>query len=298
MSLPSRRKLCYNRRQPSARKEVQLLQIGLGLVLSTIIAILAHRHEALTRGGALGAILIGTITFGFGGWTWGLVLIAFFAVSSALSRYRQADKRELADKFHKGARRDMGQVVANGGLAAFIALLYFSYPTPALLVAFLGSMATVNADTWATEIGVLSPNPPRLITTWRRVPVGTSGAITLLGTAASALGALFIALLAYTLLSVEALLDVGSTLRLWWIVPVALISGLLGSLFDSLLGATVQGIFYCARCGSETERELHGCGLRTTHLRGWRWLTNDMVNFLSSAWGAMVAIALAALIVR
>jgi uncharacterized protein (TIGR00297 family) len=275
-----------------------LLQIALGLVLSTIIAILAHRHEALTRGGALGAILVGTITFGFGGWTWGLVLVAFFAVSSALSRYRQADKRELADKFHKGVRRDMGQVVANGGLAAFIALLHFYQPTPVLLAAFLGAMATVNADTWATEIGVLSPNPPRLITTWRRVPVGTSGGITLLGTVASALGALFMALLAYTLLSVEAQFSAASNLRLWWIIPIALISGLLGSLFDSLLGATVQGIFYCARCESETEKELHGCGLQTAHMRGWRWLNNDMVNFLSSGWGAMVAIALAALIVR
>ncbi|NIN66500.1 MAG: DUF92 domain-containing protein [Anaerolineae bacterium] len=275
-----------------------LLQIALGLVLSTIIAILAHRHEALTRGGALGAILVGTITFGFGGWTWGLVLIAFFAVSSALSRYRQADKRELADKFHKGVQRDMGQVVANGGLAAFITALYFSHPAPVLLAAFLGTMATVNADTWATEIGVLSPLPPRLITTWRRVPVGTSGGITLLGTTASALGALFIALLAYMLLSVEALFSVGGDLRLWWIIPVALISGLLGSLFDSLLGATVQGIFYCARCESETEKELHSCGLQTAHVRGWRWLNNDMVNFLSSAWGAMVAVALVALIIR
>jgi len=276
--------------------DVVLLQIALGLVLSTIIAILAHRHEALTRSGALGAILVGTITFGFAGWTWGLVLFAFFAVSSALSRYRQADKKELADKFLKGSQRDIGQVLANGSLAAFIALLYFSYPSSALLVAFLGAMATVNADTWATEIGVLSPVPPRLITTGRRVPAGTSGGLTVLGTAASTLGALFIALLAYTLLSVEALFSVGSSLRLWWIIPVALISGLLGSLFDSLLGATVQGIFYCAQCEKETEKELHGCGLRTTHLRGWRWLNNDMVNFLSSAWGALVAIALAAVI--
>lgn len=274
-----------------------MLQIVTGLGLSTVIALIAHRREALTTSGALGAILIGAITFGFGGWTWGLVLFAFFALSSALSRYRQADKRELADKFLKGAQRDVGQVLANGGLGAFIALLYFSYPTSALLAAFLGSIATVNADTWGTEIGVLSGVTPRLITTGRSVPVGTSGGITLLGTAASTLGALFIGVLGYVLLCTEALIGAGNALRLSWIIPITLISGLLGSLFDSLLGATVQGIFYCARCEAETEKELHGCGLRTSHLRGWRWLDNDVVNFLSSLCGALVAIAVWGVIV-
>ncbi len=269
-----------------------MLQVVTGLGLSTVIALIAHRREALTTSGALGAILIGAITFGFGGWTWGLVLFAFFALSCALSRYRQAEKRELADKFLKGAQRDVGQVLANGGLGAFIALLYFSYPTSALLAAFLGSIATVNADTWGTEIGVLSGVPPRLITTGRSVPVGTSGGITLLGTTASTLGALFIGVLGYVLLCIEALIGADYALQLSWIIPITLISGLLGSLFDSLLGAAVQGIFYCARCEAETEKELHGCGLRTSHLRGWRWLNNDVVNLLSSLCGALVAIAL------
>jgi len=269
-----------------------LLQIITGLVASTVIALIAHRREALTASGALGAILVGTITFGFGGWIWGILLVAFFALCTALSRYRQADKRQLADKFVKGAHRDMGQVLANGGLAAFISLLYFSYPAPVLLAAFLGSMATVNADTWGTEVGVLSRDLPRLITTWRRVPVGTSGGMTLLGTAAATLGALFMGVLAHVLFRFEALLARNDALSLAWIIPTTLFSGLLGSLFDSLLGATVQGIFYCARCETETERELHGCGLQTSHLRGWRWLNNDVVNFLSSLGGALVAMAL------
>lgn len=269
-----------------------MLQIISGLVASTVIALIAHRREALTASGALGAILVGTITFGFGGWIWGILLVAFFALCTALSRYRQADKRQLADKFVKGAHRDMGQVLANGGLAAFISLLYFSYPAPVLLAAFLGSMATVNADTWGTEVGVLSRDLPRLITTWRRVPVGTSGGMTLLGTAAATLGALFMGVLAHVLFLFEALLARNDALSLAWIIPTTLFSGLLGSLFDSLLGATVQGIFYCARCETETERELHGCGLQTSHLRGWRWLNNDVVNFLSSLGGALVAMAL------
>ena len=276
----------------SPHLEVELPQLVIGLILSTIIALLAYRREALTASGAGGAILVGTVTFGFGGWIWGLVLLAFFAASSVLSRYRRADKQELADKFLKGSQRDLGQVLANGGLAALISLLHFHSPAPALLAAFLGSIATVNADTWGTEIGVLSRVPPRLITTGRKVPAGTSGGVTLLGTTASTLGALFIALVGYILLCVETTRAGQSPLLLSWIIPTTLFSGLLGSLFDSLLGATVQGIFYCARCERETEKEVHGCGLRTSRLRGWRWLNNDVVNFLSSAWGAVLAVAI------
>lgn len=276
---------------------IELLGIIIGLISSTVIALIAHRRGALSTSGALGAILVGTVTFGFGGWTWGLVLIAFFVLSTALSRYRQADKRELAEKFGKGARRDIGQVLANGGLGAFIALLYFVYPISALLAAFLGSIATVNADTWGTEVGVLSREAPRLITTGRRVPTGASGGVTVLGTTASTLGALVIGVLGYILTCVENFLSADNALQLSWIIPVSLFSGLLGSLFDSLLGATVQGIFYCARCQVETEKELHGCDLRTGHVRGWHWLNNDRVNFLSSLCGALVAIALWGVIV-
>jgi uncharacterized protein (TIGR00297 family) len=276
----------------SLHLDAELLRLLTGLVLSAVIALLAHRRRALTAGGAAGAIAVGTVIFAFGGWVWGFVLFALFTLSSLLSRYRQADKREVADKFHKGAQRDLGQVLANGGLAVLLSLLYHSHPTSALLAAFLGAMATVNADTWGTEIGVLSPVPPRLISTGRSVPAGTSGGVTLLGTAASTLGALFIGLLGYMLVCLEAMLKGSDGLSLSWIIPATLFSGLLGSLFDSLLGATVQGIFYCAGCETETEREVHGCGLRTSQARGWRWLNNDAVNFLSSACGALMAIAL------
>src|SRR5207237_5024631 len=99
-----------------------------------------------------------------------------------------------ADKFSKGSERDIGQVAANGGLGTLLALAYGLTPSPALRrslrAGFTGTLATATADTWATELGVLSPRPPRLVTTGKRVAPGTSGGISLLGTAASALGAL------------------------------------------------------------------------------------------------------------
>jgi uncharacterized membrane protein len=66
-----------------------------------------------------------------------------------------------------------------------------------------------------------------------------------------------------------------------------------GALFDSLLGATVQAMFFCPTCGRETERHpRHSCGTATKHVRGWAWLDNDGVNFAASLAGAIVSLAL------
>jgi len=61
---------------------------------------------------------------------------------------------------------------------------------------------------------------------------------------------------------------------------------------DSLLGASVQAMYTCPKCAKETEKPIHGCGTPTQHQRGWRWLDNDMVNFISSLIGALVAAAM------
>lgn len=262
-----------------------------GLLLSTLIGVLGYRRGALSRSGVAGAIITGTLIFGMGGWEWGILLVAFFVSSSALSFYRAHDKQGLAEKFAKGHQRDLGQAIANGGTAALLAVLSQLFPLPGAgrevvwFAACAGAMAAVNADTWATELGVLNPHPPRLITTGRRVEVGASGGITWLGTAASLGGAFFIGLLGgLGLLVVRQSWTAAGVLLL-----AATAGGLLGSLFDSLLGATVQAIYWCDTCQKETERQIHRCSTETRLHRGWRWLTNDLVNLGASVVGALVA---------
>lgn len=264
---------------------LNLPRILIGLVLSIAIGGLAYRRRSLTRGGWLGAVITGTSTFGFGGWTWGLALIAFFVSSSALSRFRQAQKQRIAgEKFEKGGQRDLAQTLANGGLGALLALVYgLSGEPPALVALFAGVMATVTADTWATELGTLSRTPPRLITTLRRVPPGTSGGITPAGTLATVAGALLIG----GVLLVVAAWERGDWMP--WLVPAALLGGLAGSLADSLLGAIVQAM-YRLPDGGETERPRDRDGQPHQFARGWRWMSNDAVNFLSSLVGGVVAL--------
>jgi uncharacterized membrane protein len=77
----------------------------------------------------------------------------------------------------------------------------------------------------------------------------------------------------------------------WSLLPLISLAGLAGSLFDSLLGATVQAMYYCPTDQKETEKHpLHTCGTQTIHIRGWKWLDNDWVNFACSAAGVAVAL--------
>ena len=211
-----------------------------GFVLSTLIAWGGYQKRSLSRSGVAGAIILGTLIFGLGGWVWGLTLITFFISSSALSHYKTATKAHLAEKFAKGHRRDLGQTLANGGAGALMAIAYALWSEPVFFAAYLGAMATVNADTWATELGVLNPTPPRLITTGRVVEVGASGGVSRLGTLATAAGALTIGLVALFFDLVGVLVsggddpshgDTGTVWRYGWGVLAALGGGLVGSLF-------------------------------------------------------------------
>jgi uncharacterized membrane protein len=119
----------------------------------------------------------------------------------------------------------------------------------------------------------------------KQVEQGTSGGISLWGTGASLLGAGVIALPA-VLLS-----PTGTSNTNYFLLITA--AGVAGSLFDSLLGATVQAMYYCPTDKKETEKHpLHTCGTETVHIRGWKWLDNDWVNFACSAFGVLIALLL------
>lgn len=266
------------------------LRLVLGLLFSSCIGLLAYRRHSLSRSGIIGATITGTTTVGMGGWTWGLSLIFFFVSSSLFSHFRSQDKAlTAADKFSKGSQRDLAQVAANGGVATLLALGYGISSSPTLRATlesgYVGALATATADTWATELGVLSTQPPRLITTGAITTPGTSGGITLPGTAAAATGALALGLCNW-------LLRDNKRRSLRSLPFIALISGLAGCLFDSLLGATVEAIYYCPKCEKETERRVHSCGTPTRPLRGYSWFSNEVVNFLATLCGSSVAMGL------
>jgi uncharacterized protein (TIGR00297 family) len=257
------------------------MQILIGFILAAAVSLLAWRVGALSTSGAGAALLTGTLIFGLGGLPWAALLLTFFISSSLLSRIFRKQKISLAEKFSKGSQRDWGQVLANGGFGALLAVGYaLTRQAEWIWLAFAGSMAAVNADTWSTELGVLSAVPPRLITNGNEVERGTSGGITVLGILAALVGTMVIGIVAV----------IATPTQFWLLYLIAIIlGGLAGSGLDSLLGATVQAIYWCPTCQKETERyPLHTCGTPTQRVRGWAWFNNDVVNFCCSIMGAIV----------
>ena len=286
-----------------------LLKLLSGFILAVLIAYAAWKIKTLNLQGALAAALLGTIIFGLGGLGWAILLMGFFISSSLLSRLFKHKKARLEEKFSKGSQRDAGQVAANGGIAGFFVLLHLLWPDAIWpWVGYAGALAAANADTWATELGVLNPSAPRLITTGRMVERGTSGGISPLGLLSALCGSLVIALLAVIFWQGQVI-NLPTSAPTWilrilgsqtsplpfaqalaWVAWITL-SGLAGSLIDSLLGATVQAIYTCPACRKETERyPIHTCGTPTTLLRGWTWLNNDWVNMLCTLTGAATAL--------
>ena len=246
------------------------MPLALAFGLAALVSLLAYAVRLLTANGAAAAAMIGTAVLAGTGWWGGAVLITYFGSASLVSRLTTDPGVARFDA--KGSRRDIVQVLANGGWAGLLALL------PDSTVAFGGMAATLAvsaADTWATATGTLSRVAPRGITTGQRVEPGTSGGVTLTGCLGAAIGALLVALV-----SGAALRSAPAGVFIWVI-------GMAGMLLDSVLGATVQGRFRCDRCEAPTERRRHRCGARTRTVGGLSWLDNDGVNAMATGAGAL-----------
>jgi uncharacterized protein (TIGR00297 family) len=246
-----------------------------------VASVIGYLVRSLTVSGAVTASLVG-ILIGFGLGVQGLVLLGiFFATSSLWSKYKKKEKKKMEDITEKGERRDYVQVLANGFFPAFFSFLYLFFPSEYWLLAFCIAIAAANADTWASEIGSLSKRPPTYILTFQTVKTGTSGAVSPLGMIASFLGALlisFVALILFDEITYISLLIITA-------------SGLLGSLIDTVIGATIQAKYRCINCQLSTEKLMH-CRQPTHLISGKGWINNDLTNFLSILVATSIGIVL------
>lgn len=214
------------------------------------------------------------------GWSWGALLLSLFISVSLLSSLGAGEKaKRINGLIEKGGERDAAQIIANGAVFTIAALGSLIAPATAWFAMAAGALSFSAADTWATEIGTLARRDPISIINGRRVPTGTSGGISVLGTVGALGGALFI--------GTEAVFAA-------WPVSLAamMIAGVGAAFADSLIGATLQTRRWCDRCNKPTERRVHDCGTPTRITGGIRWLNNDAVNALCSAIGALIALVL------
>jgi uncharacterized protein (TIGR00297 family) len=225
------------------------------IAVNVIVAWLGYRARTVSVRGAVCGAVIGVliaISAGWAGWT--LLLVTFLA-ASLTSRLGLRHKTLLGIAEGRGGRRGAGNAIANTGLAAIAALMsMLTYAHDAALVAFTAALAAGGSDTIASEIGKAWGRRTYLVSSFRAVKPGTSGAVSVEGTAAGLLGALFLAAVAVWL----GLIPASACL------PVVA-GATIGSLVESLLGATLEGP-----------------GI----------LNNDVLNFLNTAVAAIAAVFL------
>jgi uncharacterized protein (TIGR00297 family) len=248
-----------------------------GAALAAAVCTAAWRWRLLSASGAWTAWGMGTAATAAGP-DWCLLLLSFFATSVALSSWRRGAKRErTGDVVEKPGARDGWQVLANGGVFAACAVASLIWTSAFIAPAGVGAIAAAAADTWATEIGTAIAQRPLSIRTWRVVPPGTSGAVSLAGSIGLVLGAATMGTVAWL-----AGFDRHTALA-------GTAGAVIGALVDTLLGASIQERRYCAVCGTPTEQRVHRCGARTERHGGWRWMTNDSVNVWCTTSGAAAA---------
>ena len=258
----------------------------MGVAAGGVFVVGTLRTGVLTISGALAGGVFAWMLIALGGSAWAVPALAFFVVSSVLSRVER-QRREGAEALaEKGSRRDAGQVLANSGVGAALLALVAVAPadvsgrwTALAYVGFVGAFAAAAADTWATEIGTLVAGTTRTLGLGRRVPPGTSGGVSLGGTLGAVAGAASVALAAALVGGVGIRAAAGVTA-----------AGVAAAFVDTLLGATVQARYWRPD-GALTERT-HDAGVAHRLAAGWRGVTNDRVNLAATATGALLAMLL------
>jgi uncharacterized protein (TIGR00297 family) len=170
-------------------------EILLGFILSFALALAAYIKKSLSISGFIGAILLGVSLYYFGGFYFWILMISFSVSSSFFTKFGESAKKVLDDINEKGGQRDYIQVIANGLLGFIFGFLYFVTHKEMFIIALATSFAASNADTWASELGVLSKMEPVSIINFKKIQKGVSGGVSVFGTISSLTGSLFIALI-------------------------------------------------------------------------------------------------------
>lgn len=252
-------------------------QLALGASLGIFIAAASYRFGLLTADGAVATFLLASVVFGIGGWKWTLPLVSFFLLSSLISRINGRTSRDRVSN-REAIGRNSAQVFANGAVAGIIAIVSSWYGEQLLYPLAVGSVSAVTADTWGTEVGVMSKGRTVRMIPWGDVPKGANGGVTALGLVAGIAGSVVIVASAAPWLE--------TTFYAWIVV-----AGLAGSLVDSLIGGALQAEYRCPVCGSLGGMRTHCNGQPTALIRGVRFVNNDTVNWICAASGMLVMAA-------
>ncbi len=244
--------------------EFEASRVLIGLGVNAAVGTLAYLAGTVGRSGILAGLLVGTVIWTAVSWQGYLVLLTFFVLGSGVSKLGYAKKNAIGVAQDDGGRRGAKHAAANCGTGVICCVLLLllgpSRATPYLLLVYIGSFATALADTTGSEIGQLYGKTPILITTFKRVPVGTDGAVSLEGTLAGIFASLLLALLGFLVMP--------DSFGIAGVLAVVL-GAFVGTTAESYLGATLEGL---------------------------KRIDNEVVNFANTVIGGAASAALFALL--
>ncbi|XP_076915890.1 protein PGR-like [Bidens hawaiensis] len=270
--------------------ENQPLQLIIAVVVSLLIAGNSYRKHSLDVSGAFAGFFVMAVHLAVN-YRFGAMLLAFFFTSSKLTKLGEERKRSIDAEFKAGGQRNWIQVFSNSAIATILVIAVWklkssqdicldsseSYIITSIVGGIIGHYSCSNGDTWSSELGVLSEEQPRLITTFKVVRRGTNGGITKAGLQAAAAAGSVIGL-AFVL---PGFFTKSCTNDVFWkpllVIPLAALAGLTGSLIDSLLGATLQYSGFC----SVRNKVVSKPGPTVKRISGLSILDNNGVNVVS-----------------
>ena len=207
---------------------VETIILITAVIIGFAFAFFSYKLKAADVSGLFSGALMGILLIVFTDVRWFLIMLAFFILGAGTTKFRFEKKTALGVAESHGGVRGYFNVFANGLVSLSGAILYGVTQDPLFIALFLGSVACATSDTLASEVGVVGKTP-RLITTFKEVPRGTNGGVTVVGELAAIAGAVIIAAFAYVLNVADPTL-----------VAVTVLAGFFGTNIDSLIGALYE----------------------------------------------------------
>jgi len=229
--------------------QADLQMVVAAVIVGFTFGYFAFRAKTADLSGLFSAALVGIILLVFAapqGPQWFLIMLTFFILGSSATKYKYEYKKRIGVEQGKSGARGYRNVFANGIIAAAAAVLFGVFQQPLFVVMYVGCVATAAADTLASEIGVTG-GIPRLITTFRKVPIGTNGGITLIGEMVALIGGFIVSVVAMLLNVITPQMMV-----------ICTITGFVGTNIDSVIGATLENKGFLGNAGTNLLATLGG----------------------------------------
>jgi len=229
--------------------KADLQMVVAAVIIGFTFGYFAFRSRTADLSGLFSAALVGITLLVFAapqGPSWFLIMLTFFILGSAATKYKFEYKKRIGVEQGQSGARGYKNVFANGIIAAAAAVLFGVFQQPVFVVMYVGCVATAAADTLASEIGVTG-GIPRLITTLKKVPIGTNGGVTLTGELVALFGGLVVSLVAMLLHVIDPPMMV-----------ICTIAGFVGTNIDSVVGATLENRGFLGNAGTNLLATLGG----------------------------------------